>query len=293
MSIRTRFIIIIGTVSLIAMIAFAFFSYQFTIKASLAEAKKKGAIVSTFLEASKSFYRNGQRPLIMKIVDKDRFYPDIMSGFAVTRGVWDEFSKKLPDYRFKQATIDPLYPPNKADSDEYRLITEFDTNTDLKTKEGIMTKEGEDFFYFAQPVKVKKGCLRCHGDPKDAPKDQITLYGTQNGYNWQVGKTVAAYITYVPIQKAVDAARKSALTLLGYGLVGITLLSLIIWFSLEKYLVKPITRLEERATEISVGKNLDEKIELTSNDEIGTLGQAIERMRISVTKLIERCTTKQ
>ncbi len=121
----------------------------------------------------------------------------------------------------------------------------------------------------------------------------ITVYGTENGYNWQVGKTVAAYITYVPIQKAIEAARKSALTLLGYGLVGITLLSLVIWFSLEKYLVQPITRLEERATEISLGKNLDAKIVMTSNDEIGTLGQAIERMRISVTKLMERCRTKK
>lgn len=288
MSIRLRFILIIGICSLLAAVALAFLSYRFTVQGSIAEAKKKGIIVSTFIESSRMFYRNEQRPLVMKLVDKDRFYPNLMSGFALTRGVWDEFARKLPDYRFKQATIDPLYAPNKADADELALIAEFDRNKDLKTKEGILEKDGEKFLYFAQPIKISTGCLRCHGDPADAPRDQIKIYGTKNGYHWTKGATVAAFITYVPIQAALDSALKSATVLFFYGLGGILFLTLVIWLSFDKYVVTPITKLESMATEISLGKNLGESTIIGSKDEIGALSRAIDRMRISVVKMLEQ-----
>lgn len=292
MSIRTRFILIIGLLSLLATGCYAYLSYSFTYSMALEEAKQKGNIVFSFLSSSRSFYRQKQRPIIMDIVHKDRFYPTIMSGFAMTRGLWDNFQQKFPDYLFKQATIDPLYPPNKADAQELKLINEFDHNKKLTQKEGIIEKSDGKFFFFAQPISVEKSCLRCHGDPKVAPKDIVELYGTEHGYGWQAGKTVSSYIIYVPIQKAIDSAKKSAMTLFAFGLVGIVIISLVIWFFVEKRIVSPIKMLEQRASEISVGKNLKEKIILMSKDEIGTLGLAIERMRVSVVKLMDRYTPK-
>ena len=289
MSIRVRFVLIIGVISLVAAVALAYLSYRYTVNGAIVEAKKQGNIVFTFIESSRLFFRNQQRPLVMEIVEKERFYPNLMSGFAYTRGVWDEFAKKLPDYRFKQATLDPLYAPNKADNDEIALIAEFDANADMKTKEGILAKDGEQFFYFARPIKVGKGCLRCHGNPVDAPRDQIEIYGTENGYNWTEGDTVATFITYVPVQKAIDAARKASVMLFLYGMGGIVFLTAVIWFFFNRYLVKPITRLEDRTTEISLGKNLAESVNIGTNDEIGSLSRAIDRMRISTIKLLERC----
>lgn len=289
MSIRLRFVLIIGVMSLIATVTLAVLSYRFTVNGSFEEAKKKGNIVFSFIEASRLFVKNEQRPLVQSIVGKDRFYPTLMSGFAVTRGIWDEFDKILPDYRFKQATIDPLYAPNKADHEEKALINEFNSNPKLKTKEGILKKDGTKYFYFALPINVEKKCLTCHGNPEDAPKDQVEIYGTTNGYNWTEGDIVAAFITYVPIQKALDEARTSALILFSYGLSGIILLSLVIWFFFNRYLVKPISILENRTTEISLGKNLEERINIGSNDEIGSLSRAIDRMRISTMKLLKLC----
>ncbi|MBM9616153.1 DUF3365 domain-containing protein [Desulfobulbus rhabdoformis] len=289
MSIRLRFILIIGVISLIAACLFAYLSYQFTVNNAMEEARAKGNIVFTFIESSRKFFRDEQRPLVMDIVEKERFYPTLMSGFAFTRGVWDEFAKELPEYRFKQATIDPLYAPNKADADELAIIAEFEANKELKTKEGILEKDGERFFYFARPVKVGKKCLRCHGNPDDAPRDQVEIYGTENGYNWKQGATVASFITYVPIHTALEQAKHSALTLFLFGLGGIALLVVVIWVFFNGYLVRPITMLENRTTEISLGKNLEEKVEHGASDEIGALARAIDRMRISTKKLLERC----
>lgn len=289
MSIRVRFILIIVIVSLVAAVVLAFLSYRFTVNGAMMEAKKQGNIVFTFIESSRLFFRKEQRPLVMELVEKERFYPNLMSGFAFTRGVWDEFVMKLPEYRFKQATIDPLYAPNKADADEVALIGEFAANKELETKEGILEKDGENYFYFARPIKVGKKCLRCHGDPDDAPRDQIEIYGTENGYNWNEGDTVAAFITYVPIQTALDAARKAAMVLFAYGLAGILVLTLIIWFFFNRYLIKPIEMLEQRTSELSLGKDLNEAVSTGTDDELGSLSRAIDRMRISMAKLLERC----
>jgi len=289
MSIRIRFLLIIGVLSLLASVMLAFISYRFTVNSAFTEAKRKGNIVFTFIESSRRFFRNEQRSLVMDIVEKDRFYPNLMSGFAFTRGIWDEFVKELPEYQFKQATIDPLYPPNKADPQELAIIAEFEANSNLKTKEGILKKDNQQYFYFARPIKTSKGCLHCHGNPDDAPRDQIELYGKENGYHWKEGTTVASFITYVPIQQALEEAKKSAITLFLFGLSGILLLMLIIWFFFNGYLVKPITMLEKRTTEISLGKNLKESVSHRANDEIGSLARAIDRMRISTMKLLELC----
>ena len=53
-------------------------------------------------------------------------------------------------------------------------------------------------------------------------------------------------------------------------------------------IVKPVIMLEQRATEISLGKNLNESIVMPSQDEIGSLGRAIDRLRISIEKMLQR-----
>lgn len=288
MSIRVRFILVICCIALLAISAFAFLSYTFTVNTAMEEAKEKGAIVSTFLESSLKFYKQQQRPLIIDNVDVIKFHPYLMSGFAVSRGIWSEFENLHPGYVFKQASLDPRYPPNRADKDERRLLVQLNMAKDGGKKEGVIEKNGEKFFYYAKPIKVKEGCLRCHGDPAKAPRNQVALYGTKNGYNWKTGEVVAGFFTYVPVQRAMDDAMKSAVVLLGYGVAGILVLTLVIWVFFEKRIIRPIKGLESRATEISLGKGLDDPISMVSKDEIGALGKAVERMRVSVLKLIER-----
>jgi HAMP domain-containing protein len=288
MSLRVRFVLIIGVLSLLSAVSLAFFSYRFSVNNAMVEARKQGNIVFNYIEASRSFFRDKQLPQIMGLVDKDRFLPELMSGFALTRGVWENFSKNLSGYIFKQATVDPLHPPNKADAQELAIIDEFRNRPELKTKEGILEKGGEKYFYFARPVKVEKGCLRCHGNPDDAPRDQVEIYGTASGYHWLDGDTVASFIVYVPIQAALDNARQSATQLFLIGSGGILLIMLIFWVFLNKYVVGPVTMLEQRATDISLGKDIASKITPSSNDEIGSLARAVDRLRISMEKMLQR-----
>lgn len=289
MSIRVRFMVLIAVLSLIASVGLAFLSYQFNIQNALKEAKIKGDLVFNYMKSSRDYFRQNQLPLIYEVAGREEFIPELMSSFAVARGTFKAFAETTPDYYFKQATKNPLVPENKADAHELKLIAEFHQNQSVQNREGQMEKNGKTYYYFAEPIRVtKETCLECHGDPANAPDEQLDIYGEESGYGWEMGDTVSALIVYVPIQKALDEAKKLSMTLFIIGSSGILVLMLIIWLFFSRYVVKPVTMLEKRATEISLGRNLTESIETPSQDEIGSLGRAVDRLRISVSKMLER-----
>lgn len=289
MGIRSRFIIIMAIIFGVATVGIGAASYLFSKRNAMLEAKSKGELIFNYILANRDFYKEKQRPLIMEVFEKDRFYPELMSGFVLTRGTFDIFKKNLTGYDFKQATLDPLYPPNKADAWETGLIAMFAKQPGLKTHEGTMERDGKTFFYLARPIKVEgKDCLHCHGDVNDAPKDQVEIYGSANGYNWKDGDTVAAYVVYVSVEEALANARKGAITLYLIG-AGCLLVALIgIWLFMDRFVVNPIVRLSIKAEEISLGKNLEEGVGIKQNDEIGALASAIERLRMSMVRILKR-----
>ncbi|PLX42960.1 MAG: hypothetical protein C0608_00670 [Deltaproteobacteria bacterium] len=287
MGIRGKLIAFVGILSLVAVAVIGAASYKFSTASAISEAKTKGEIIFNYIKSQRAFFKDEQRSIVLEIVEQDRFYPELMSGFVVTRGTWAKFKENMPGYLFKQATIDPLHKDNKADADELKIISKFQSDDKLKKQEGLISKDGGDYFYLATPIKVNaKGCLRCHGDPMDAPKDQIEIYGDTNGYNWKMDDTVAAFVVYIPISQAMAAARKSAASLLAIGAGTILIMLICIALFLNGAVVKPIMVLSSRTEEISLGKNLTEPIEHKSKDEIGMLAQAINRLRISMVKIL-------
>ena len=290
MGIRSKFIIIITVLSLLATIAIGYTSYMLSRQSAIAEAKSKGEIIYNYIKASGKFFGKYQYPLIMEDnMDKDRFIPELMSKFVVSRMEFEIFQETLEGYLFKQATLDPLWPDNKADGDEKKVIAYFEANPKSTEQQGVMEKNGDNFFYTARPIRIEKAfCLTCHGDPADAPGDQRDIYGTENGYNWSMGETVGTSIIYISISKAMDDAKQSALKIFTVGIVCLLVTIICIWVFLDRSVVAPIIQLSASAKDISIGKNLCDSIHTESNDEIGGLANSIDRMRISVNKLLKR-----
>ncbi len=288
MSIRVQFLIYLSVVSLIAVGAIGYASYQFSKDAAITEAQSKVAILSAYTKASRHFYKNKSVPMVRQLVGKDRFYPELMSGFVMLRNIAGTFQKDQPGYTIKSATVDPLWPENKADTQELEVINRFRMDNKLQTITGMMNKKGKDYYYQATPYKVGKGCLRCHGDPVNAPKDQIMIYGETNGYHWKLGDTVSGLFIYVPISDAMAQAKASAIKLVGMGAgcVLVTLVLVVVFLGVK--VVKPIEELARRADEVSLGKNLEAPISVNPNREIGSLSRAVDRLRLSIARFMKR-----
>jgi len=285
MSLRSRLILFMGIFSIIATILIGGASYKLSERNAIREAKNKGELLFNYTVSVRKYFKNHQRPLIFELVEKNRFYPELMSGFVVTRGIWDVFKAEHSGFHFKQATIDPLYYANRADENELTIINAFKERSDMKRQEGIITKGDAKFYYLAYPIKVEsKKCLRCHGNPLDAPKDQIEIYGTENGYNWTLGDTVSSYIIYVSIQQAMLEAKRTAGILFVISIGSFLMVLLGVGLYMNRRIINPIEHLSNRTEEISQGKFLDESIQQQADDEIGVLARAIEHLRISITQ---------
>ncbi|HMB15574.1 MAG TPA: DUF3365 domain-containing protein, partial [Pelovirga sp.] len=161
-----RSILVMGILGFLAIGVLGFTSYRLSMKSALEEAKTKSDIVMNYAMATREYTRVAQSPLVRQLVEPDRFYPEVMSGFATSRGIYEEFEKTFPGYVFKGATLDPLHPSNKADAQEVQIIQKFIDNPDLKAAEGRLNRNGEQVFYTATPFTVmNEKCLNCHGDP--------------------------------------------------------------------------------------------------------------------------------
>lgn len=288
MGIRAKFIIITLILTSLSIIGIGLASYSFSKDAAIKEASEKGQIIfNSMLSIQKNFVKN-QRPVLQQVLEKDKFFPELQSGAVITRMVWDVFKQDKTDLVFKQAAVDPHNLSNKADDFEAKLIEKFRSNRDLKKDEGQMERDGKAYYFAATPRVAEKGCIMCHGDPANAPKDQVAKYGEKSGYGWQEGDVPAAFVVYIPLDEAFASAKKNTMVLLGIGIGGLLVTLIGIWIFLDKSVVSPIVRLAGRTEEISLGKNLNEKVEEGAGGEIKILTGSIERLRISLVKILKR-----
>lgn len=287
MTIRKRFVLIIGLVSLIAISFLSLATYWFSMKNAELEAKRKAQIIASYQDATQRYFQERQKPLIDLLIEQDRFYPELMSRFALVRIINQYFAKEMPGYKVKSASLNPLKLSNKADSDEVKIINRF-KQTKLKRQKGLMQKNGDPYFFYAKPQMVKKDCLSCHSSPDDASKDQVAIYGDKHGYGWEAGEINAATIIYVPFEKVLAEAKANAMKIFLFGVVLFGICMLIITFSIYKYIVHPVVYLSTRVKEISLGQTLEESVSYNRKDEIGTLAASINRLRISIKKMMKR-----
>lgn len=288
MGIRNQFFMVIAVVSLLTLGVLGFLSFKFSEQQALKEAQSKVEILGSYIKSSHHFAIKTQIPMVRQLVGKDRFYPELMSIFVQTRNISDAFVKEQPGYTIKNAAVDPLWKANKANAMELSVINKFKANVGLKRDTGIMQKDGKDFYYQATPMKVTKKCLRCHGDPLNAPKDQVMIYGTESGYHWKLNDIASAMFIYVPVSDAMAAAKTNALKLVGTGGACLAIAILLVMLFLSSKVVTPIVELSRKAESISLGKNLDQSVTVNPNKEIGQLSRAVDRLRMSIGRFMKR-----
>lgn len=286
MGIGRRFDILLGAISFLVLTVISIATYWMGVNNAKMAAEEKGELIFLYQLASLDYFMQKQIPLAMELLEKDRFYPELMSGFAASRLIHENFKTYMPAYEIKYASLNPLRKENAANPEETRIIQEFKAQPNLKQQKGFLTLDNRGRVYFlARPIAVKADCLKCHGSPVDAPKDQVAIYGSTHGYNWQVNDVLSMFIVYIPFEQVLIDARYNAFRIFGLGAAILLVAILIISLTLNKTIIRPIVELSKRAEEISIGEKLDEKIVYSGKDEISELAKSINRLRISINKM--------
>jgi hypothetical protein len=108
--------------------------------------------------------------------------------------------------------LNPTNPRDRATDWETDVVNRF--RSDSGPEEIMATRDtpnGESLF-LARPIKVNNvSCLECHSTADKAPAEMIKLYGTANGFGWQMNDVIGAQIVSIPMtvpfQMAGDALK--------------------------------------------------------------------------------------
>ncbi|RLJ70260.1 HAMP domain-containing protein [Hydrogenivirga caldilitoris] len=288
-SIRAEISFVIVITGILIGTGVGFFIYRSTINKAIDSARSRIETTMAFVKASRDYVRSTLRPKVDELLaagcTSQDFILEAQSSSFFTASIFTRVNQEIPDMQLRQVAVKPLNPKDKPNETELWIIA-YLKSKNLKEFEGITLHRGKEYFIKAFSVIPKKGCLRCHGKVEDMPVAVRNLYNPKEDPNWPVGQVNGAVLVYVPFDKVMEQARIDGIV--NGGLVGgvFILMSGIILLILNFRVFKPIDALRDRAEKISKGE-IEQPIPYQSENEIGKLAKAIERMRVSLKKVMD------
>jgi HAMP domain-containing protein len=211
-----------------------------------------------------------------------KFLPQTVPSYSATE-YFNILRKTFPEYAYKEATLNPTNLRDRAVDWEVDVVNHFRENSDAKELTGERDTPTGKTLYLARPLRIlDEKCLACHSSVSAAPQTMLDLYGTANGFGWQLKDVIGAQVVSVPYElplKRADAALKNFV----YMLIGLFLFQfLALNLLLALLVVRPVRRLAGIADEVSKGNMEAPDFPSRGGDEISTLGASFNRMRRSL-----------
>jgi HAMP domain-containing protein len=248
------------------------------------EVTSKAEVIIQTMNSVRDYTTDDIIPLLEpKLATSPAFIPETVAAFSAIK-VFENLRKneKYKDFFYKEAAINPTNLRDKADDFEAELLKRFKNEPATKEISGYRSLPVGDVFYIARPLIVEnQSCLQCHSTPQAAPKSQLATYGTQNGFGWLLHQPIATQIIYVPASKIFGNAQRSWLLVMGMLISIFAIVVIVMNLLLKRAVIKPITKMARLAQAVSTGK-ADSDFEQTTNDEIGILAAAFNRMKSSL-----------
>jgi HAMP domain-containing protein len=236
-------------------------------------------------------YTNTQIKPLLETQLKYSFLPQSVPAYSANE-YFNQLRKTFPDYSYKEATLNPTNPVNRATDWEADIIRYFRQTPNQTEEVGERDTPNGRVLYMARAMKIKDAkCLFCHDTPDLAPRTLIDRYGSANGFGWKLNDVITAQIVSAPMQLPIQRAR-TAFT--GF-MVSVAAVFAAIFLALNAMLVllvtRPVQRLSHIADEVSMGNMDAPKFQLSGNDEIAKLSQSFGRMRKSMAEALKMLET--
>ena len=216
-----------------------------------------------------------------------KFLPQTVPSYSATE-YFNILRKTFPEYAYKEATLNPTNLRDRAVDWEVDVVNHFRENSDAKELTGERDTPTGRTLYLARPLRIlDEKCLACHSSVSAAPQTMVDLYGTANGFGWQLKDVIGAQVVSVPydlpLKRAAEALRNFVYMLIGLFLFQFVALNLL----LALLVVRPVRRLAGIADEVSKGNMEAPDFPSKGGDEISTLGASFNRMRRSLVEAMK------
>jgi PAS domain S-box-containing protein len=290
-SIKLKLLIFVGMIVLICSAILFQRSYSSVTSNIDNLTKQKLGLALTFDLAIREYVAETIRPLMFRLVSERKFIPETMSTSYVARHIFEKVRKKFPDYIIKFASGNPRNPFNQAGPEELKMIRYFNDNPLYNDWTGEIVIGNRNYIATFSAMRMEKSCLRCHGNPADAPYELIKRYGSDASFYRPLGEVVGLDTVAIPS----DTVKKLILSekFKNFGFLGIVILflsaSLIFVFKFVitdrlSNISKHFSDVEKQSDDLEIGG-----IEIAGGDEIAGLAkkfnQLAERLNSTYGKL--------
>ncbi|NPA11856.1 MAG: diguanylate cyclase [Epsilonproteobacteria bacterium] len=205
-----RLLILFGVMFIVLYVLISASFYSLLLKTSKEKSERELYDILLYEKAQKNYIDKYQKPVIFRLqekglLSKDFFSPALMSATFITRNTLKEYNKlrkkhHLLPVQYKISSDNPRNPVNKASKEELELLKKFNERKMCEYKKEI-TLNGKKYLYYAIPVQPNNHiCLKCHSDPKVAPKGLVEIYGDKAGFGEKEGHIRAFFSLSIPFE---------------------------------------------------------------------------------------------
>ena len=287
MRLIVKFNLVFILVFLLGLAAAGYVSHELLQKNARDEIVQSARLVMESALANRAYTSTQVGPLLQTQM-KYSFLPQSVPAYSATE-VFNGMRKKFPEYAYKEATLNPTNPRNRANDWEADIVHQFRNASETPEMVGERDTPNGKSFYIARPIQIKQeSCLACHSTVDAAPKTLVDRYGPANGFGWKLNEVIGAQIvsvpTDVPIARANRAYKTFMVSLTAVFAFIFIALNLMLWYMV----IRPVTQLSKLADQLSQGDNMDAPdFKVRSGDEIGVLTQSFNRMKKSLAQAMK------
>ncbi|HEX4153488.1 MAG TPA: DUF3365 domain-containing protein [Steroidobacteraceae bacterium] len=282
MSLLVRINLILGVLSLCVAGAAAFWCWTVLEGNARREVLAEAGLMLDSAEAIRSYTAGEILPLLEQPM-RDSFLPQGIPFYAATQNFL-KIRQRHPEYMYKEATLNPTNPRDRATDWEADIIQRFRNDAGMAEAVGERDTPMGRSLYLARPIRVSAECQQCHGAASAAPAGLVARYGRDNGFGWQDHEVVGAQVVSVPFGSATaNAERAFRAFLISLAATFVTIFA-VLNALLYVLLVRPVRQIASTADRLSMGDPSAAQFPTHGPREITSLVRSFNRMRTSLDK---------
>lgn len=202
------------------------------------------------------------------------------SPFVFASGLMRDYAESQ-GMTFSIASLQPRNPQHTPDDFQREALLAFAANPAMKEYFRHDKSGDRSMIRYAQPVRLANDCLFCHGQPAGVTDP---LGYAKEGM--RAGDLRGVFVLTAPTDSLEQSAKANSRTLYlcfaGILLAG-TAATL---FVVRRWIVKPISRTTDLATQMAANKFMADDIQVHSADELGAAAVSLNRLKGSLRALV-------
>jgi protein-histidine pros-kinase len=286
MRLTTKFNLVLFMVFSLGLAIAGYISYTVLQKHAREEVLTHAGMMMEAALAIRGYTVKEIRPLLT-LQMKREFLPQSVPSYAATQN-FQSVREMYPEYTYKEAALNPTNPRDSATDWETDIIQIFRNDEEIRELSGERDTPLGKSLYYARPIRISnKNCLTCHSTVDAAPETMVKLYGTSNGFGWELGEVVGTQVVSVPLSVPLAKARQEFAIFMVSLIAIFVAIFVVINIMLNQIVVRRVREMAHVADDISTGHMEVEEFRVKGEDEIADLSRSFNRMRRSLEKAMQ------